>query len=51
MFIAKKLCHFAQKEVTFSMRISVSSILVQRSEKIPALNDTALLSLSYSAVA
>ena len=37
--------HFAQKEDTFTMKILVSSILVQRSEEIP------LFSLSYSAVA
>ena len=37
--------HFVQKEVVFIMKILVSSILVQYSEQIPALNDTIVLHL------
>jgi len=38
--IEKSGSHFVQKEVVFTMKILVSSILVQYSEEIPALNDT-----------
>ena len=43
--IEKSGSHFVQKEVVFTMKILVSSILVQYSEEIPALNDTIVLHL------
>ena len=45
VFFLKSGSHLVQKEVVFTLKILVSSILVQYSEEIPALNDTIVLHL------
>ena len=43
--ITEKVAAICTKEVIFTMRILVSSILVQYSQEIPALNDIIVLHL------